>query len=79
MKVKGHSGTHLTAPYSRCVELSRLGWWFRGDFTLTIFVADVGVFFCGPPSMEKDLAVNIEKVNSIGKSKTRFRLLAEKF
>jgi hypothetical protein len=69
IKVKGDSGMHLPA----------LCFGFRGDITLTIFVTDVGVFFCGPPSMEKDLAVNIEKVNNIGKSKTRFKLLAEKF
>ena len=43
------------------------------------YPADIGVFFCGPPSMEKDLAANIEIVNSNGKSKTRFNLMAEKF
>ena len=43
------------------------------------FASDIGVFFCGPPSMEKDLATNIETVNSNGKSKTRFNLMAEKF
>jgi hypothetical protein len=37
------------------------------------------VFFCGPPSMEKDLATNIEKVNTNSKYKTRFNLMAEKF
>ncbi len=43
------------------------------------FASDIGVFFCGPLSMEKDLATNIEIVNSNGKSKTRFNLMAEKF
>jgi hypothetical protein len=41
--------------------------------------AEIGVFFCGPPSMEKDLAANIESINSSGKSKARFNLMAEKF
>jgi hypothetical protein len=44
----------------------------------TLF-SDIGVFFCGPPSMEKDLATNVDKVNNNGKFKTRFNLMAEKF